>query len=132
MRANRLGAIAAAALLVVALIATLVIATGAFQRRALPAAILIVGLAGVALAVYGALVGLGRLPPPAWRWVRTPIRGMARSAAPLVLAGLAAAAWALLVAADAGFRWAYVGLAALVVGGALAAPLARRAPRDDQ
>lgn len=129
-RANRLGALAASVFVAVVLVATLIIASGAFHRRALPVAIVLVGLAGVGLAVYGVLVGLGRLPSPAWRWVRTPIRGVARSAAPLVLGGLAALAWALLVAADAGFHWAYVGLAALVVGGVLAAPLARRVPRE--
>jgi hypothetical protein len=129
---NRMGALVTLALVLAGLAAVFVIAGGAFHRQALLPAILSISLASGALVVYGLLIGVGRLPPPAWRWVRTPIRGNARSAAPLVLAGLAALAWALLVAADAGYRWGFIGLGLLVVGGVLAAPLARRLPRNDR
>jgi hypothetical protein len=75
----------------------------------------------------------GRLPPPAWRWERTPIRGGGlRAGAPLLLAGLAALAWSLLVAAEAGYPWGPVGLGLLVLACVAAAPLARRVPRGER
>ncbi len=130
--ANRLSAGLTLALALTGAAAVGVIATGAFHRQALLPAILVTGLVGCALVGFGVLVGAGRVLPPAWRWVRMPLRGAARSAIPLGLAGLAALTWALLVAADAGYRWGFIGLGLLVVGGVLAAPLARRAPREDR
>jgi hypothetical protein len=132
MAANRLSAGLALMLALVGAVAVGVIANGAFQRRALLPAILVTALAGCALMGFGVLVAAGKVAPPAWRWARMPLRGAARSAIPLVLAGLAALAWALLVAADAGYRWGIIGLGLLVIGGVLAAPLARRVPRDDR
>lgn len=128
---NRIGAAATAILTLAALSAVAVIAAGAFEHRELLPALLVIGACGCALFAYGALIGAGRLPPPALRWVRQPVRGHIRQSAPLVLAGLAALTWMLLVAADAGYRWGYVGLGLLVVGGVLAAPLTRRPPRID-
>jgi hypothetical protein len=130
--ANRLSAGLTLSLALTGAAAVGVIATGAFHRRALLPAILVTGLVGCALVGFGVLVGAGRVPPPAWRWVRMPLRGAARSAIPLGLAGFAALLWALLVAADAGYRWGVIGLGLLVVGFVLAAPLARRAPREDR
>jgi O-antigen/teichoic acid export membrane protein len=130
--ANRFGAAALVVLALAGLAAVLIIAGGAFHHQGLPVALVSMGIVGGGLIGYGLALARGYLPPPAWRWVRTPIRGVSRSAMPLVLAGLAALAWTLLVAADAGYRWGWVGLGLLVVAGVLAAPLARRAPRDDR
>ena len=130
--ANRAGAAAALALFTVALLAVVIIAGGSFQQRELLPALFTLGLCGAALVAYGALIGTRRLPPPALHWVRQPVRGQIRPAVTLVLAGLAAITWMLLVAADAGYRWGYIGLGLLVVGGVMAAPLARRAPRSER
>lgn len=130
--ANRIGVAVTLLLLSTALAAVIVIAGGAFQHHELLPALFVIGLCGCALIAYGALIGTNRLPPPALRWVRQPVTGHIRQAAPLVLAGLAALTWMLLVAADAGYRWGFIGLGLLVVGGVLAAPLARRAPRIDR
>lgn len=130
--ANRFGAAVALLLVSTAAAAILVIAGGSFQHHELLPALLVIGLTGCSLIVYGTLIGMNRLPPPAVRWVRQPVTGHLRQAAPLILAGLAALTWMLLVAADAGYRWGFIGLGLLVVGGVLAAPLARRPPRGDR
>ncbi|HEX6819338.1 MAG TPA: hypothetical protein VF120_13250 [Ktedonobacterales bacterium] len=124
--ANRLGAVVTVIVSLVVVAAVIVIASGAFQHHGLLPALLTIGLGGCVLILYGGLIGAKRLPPPALRWVRQPVRGQMRQAAPLALAGLAALTWMLLVAADAGYRWGFVGLGLLVIGGVLAAPLARR------
>jgi hypothetical protein len=130
---NRVGAAFSLTLLLAGLVAFVALSAGLFQRHATLAAVVVMGVAGAALAGYGLLVTMERLPPPAWRWVRTPIRGGGwRAGAPLLLAGLAGLAWSLLVAAQAGYPWGPVGLALLVLASVAAAPLARRAPPGER
>lgn len=88
---------------------------------------LITGGAGAALSVHGFLVGSGRAAIPALRWVRIPVQGgLGRHGAPLMLAGLVGLAWSLWVGASAGYIWGAGGLALLVLGSVLVAPLGRQ------
>jgi hypothetical protein len=86
--------------------------------------------AGLLLLAQGLLVGGGRLPAPALRWLRLTIYGGAgRQSAPLIAVGFVTMAGALFLALLDGYRWGPLGLALLVVTLALIAPFARRMPR---
>lgn len=84
---------------------------------------------GAALFIQGLLVFSGRIPAPAWRWVRRSIYGTAvRSSGPLIASGLFLLCGALFLALLDGYSWGILGLAAVVVLGVLLTPLARRMP----
>src|SRR5262245_14985026 len=97
------------------------------QESALLAGVLLAGIAGVLLALDGAVIALHRAPVPAWRWIRAPVqtRRVPRGT-PLVLAGIAIALWALLILAYVGLTIGAVGMAILLLVCVLAAPLTRR------
>lgn len=97
------------------------------------ASIALTGAAGLLCAAVGVLVAAGRVPIPAWTWVRTPIqRGVRPQGAAVFLFGGAVLAWALLAAAGLGYGWGVLGLAALVLGSVLVTPISRRWPRGQQ
>lgn len=135
-RPHRLAA-AGAALLVVAGVGGYGLASAsALARAPLMRGLGLSGLAGIALTLDGFLVSGGRLPVPAWRWVRVPVQSsLSRQGAPLVLMGLVEITWALWVALGAGLGLGAAGLALLTLVMVLAAPLGRRASprqRDDE
>jgi hypothetical protein len=110
-----------------------VAASVATRARDGGASIAVTGAAGLLCAALGILVVAGRMPVPAWTWVRTPIqRGVRPQGAAVALFGGAVLAWALLAAAGLGYGWGVLGLAALVLGSVLVTPLSRRWPRDQQ
>ncbi len=87
-------------------------------------------VAGVSLMTQGILVGLGRMPMPALRWLRFTIYGQTgHQSAFLMASGFVTLAGALFLALLDGDRWGLFGLALLVVALVLIAPLARRMPR---
>ena len=97
------------------------------HEPALLAGVLIAGIAGVLLALDGAVVAMQRAPIPAWRWIRIPVQSRrAPRGTPLALAGIATALWALLILAYAGLVIGAVGMALLLIACVLAAPLTRR------
>jgi hypothetical protein len=107
----------------------LIAAFGLVGQASVLAGIALAGLAGICLALFAALVSGGRVPSPAWRWVRLPIqRRGSRSSWPLLLGGLALLAWSLTVSVLYGSWWGALGAGLLVIGGVAAAPLARRLP----
>jgi hypothetical protein len=127
-RANRVS-FAAASLLTALCVVGYLLASAAARNRDVLGGTLLSAAAGSALVVYSALVALRRLPPPALRWVRTPIRGGGGypPVAFLLLGGVALV-WALLVAFEAGYAWAAAGAALLTLLGALAGPIGQRLP----
>jgi hypothetical protein len=127
---NRLAAVASLALSLAGAAAFLLV-SGGFGRQNVVVGVLVMCLVGLALAAYGLMVANNRAPAPAWQWVRTPLRGGPRSGVPLMLAGFAVLTWGLVLATDAGYLWGRIGLALLIVGGVLVAPLARRSPRSE-
>lgn len=123
---NRAALLAVWLLLALCVGGYLVVSFPARDAGALPGTLL-ASAAGAALLIYGALAAARRMPLPAWRWVRVPISGgLAPQALPSAAAGALAVAWALIVAAGEGYAWAPLGVGALIVGGALAGPTARR------
>lgn len=130
-RSNRLVATGALALGLCGALGFVVAGFATPRPRSLLIGLALVAAVGLALTLVGVAVSTDRLAPPAWRWVRAPIRGTpTNSGVPLALAGLAALLWALVVAAGNGYWWGAAGVSALVIGGVLAAPLARRWPRS--
>jgi hypothetical protein len=89
--------------------------------------------AGVLLLAQGALVGAGRLPAPALRWLRLSIYGeTSRQSGPLLAVGVVTLAAALFLALLDGYAWGPLGLALLVVALVMLTPFARRTPRRDR
>lgn len=130
--ANRWGCLAGLGLAALAAAGYLVVGLAA-QRTAILLGTLLATAAGGGLVAYGALVAFGRLPPPAWRWVRGPAQGRpAPQALPVVFAGMVSVLWALFVAASHGYFWAPLGVGAIILAGALASPIARRLPGQDR
>lgn len=87
------------------------------------------GAAGFVLFLLGGLVAVGRLPIPAFGWVRVPIQShYLRQGAPLALAGLSLMAWAFWILAYLS-AWGFVGFLVLIVGCLALAALSRRTPR---
>lgn len=88
-------------------------------------------VAGALLLIQGGLIGFGRIPAPALRWLRLSIySGPIRQSAALLAAGFVAMGGALFLALLDGRPWGVLGLALLVAALALMTPLARRIPRD--
>lgn len=87
-------------------------------------------LAGLLMLTQGILIGMGRLPAPALRWQRVSMYGeTGRQSAPLIAVGFVTMGCALFLALLDGYIWGPLGLALLVAGTVMAAPLARRLPR---
>jgi hypothetical protein len=134
---NRVTLAAAALLLALCVLGYVLVSFGIYPATTLSGTLL-TAAAGAALLVSGVLAAAGQLPVPAWRWVRLPIAaGLAPQALPTAAAGALALAWALIVAAGEGYAWAPLGVGALILGGALAGPAARRlasrqSRRDDR
>jgi hypothetical protein len=127
-RVNRVSFAAASLLAALCVVGYLLASTAAHDRDVLGGTLLCTA-AGSALVVYSVLAALRRLPAPALRWVRTPIRG--RGGYPPVaflLLGGVALVWALLVAFEAGYAWASAGAALVILVGALAGPIGQRLP----
>ena len=96
-----------------------------------PWGLLVSLVAGAGLMAQGALVGVGRFEPPALRWQRVSISGVARGqGGALVAIGFVAVGGSLLLALLEGFPWGAAGLILLVVALVVVAPLARRAPGE--
>lgn len=99
------------------------------QPFAIPLGMALVALAGITLAIYGFCIALGRLDPPALRWVRIPATPTwLPQGGSLLLAGLTLMAWALLIASEAHFAWGAIGLVVLLLAVLLVAPSFRRLP----
>jgi hypothetical protein len=129
---NRVTAAVVLALLSCGALGFAIAAFGLAGRASLLAGIALAGGAGLCMAVLAGLVGVGRAPPPALRWVRAPIQWKgSRLSWPLLLAGLALLAWALTISVFYGYWWGALGVGLLVVGSVAAAPLARRLPRRE-
>lgn len=132
---NRWSLAVAGGLMVCAAAGFVLAARAGVRQRGLLAGIGVSGVAGGALVLDAVLVAGRRAATPALRWVRSPIQeAFARQGIPLALVGLVCVVWALWVATGAGYAWGAAGLAALTLGGVLAAPLTRRLPtrgRDD-
>lgn len=130
--ANRVALLAVGSLALVAAAAYLAVSVTTSPRDS-GASIVVAGAAGLVCAAVGILVTAGRLPVPAWTWVRTPIqRGARPQGAAVALFGGAVLAWALLAAAGLGYGWGVLGLAALVLGSVLVTPLSQRWPRGPE
>lgn len=128
---NRTALLAVWLLLALCLCGYLVVSFVARDAGALPGSLLATA-AGTALVVYAALAAARRLPLPAWRWVRVPIAGgLSPQVLPPAAVGALSVAWALVVAAGEGYGWAPLGVGALIVGGALVGPAARRLSARD-
>lgn len=130
-RANRVSALLQLALWMICLAGFGIAAFGGADGRAVPLGLVVAGVGGLLLTVFGVTVAMGWLVPPAWRWIRVRIsaRMMPRGGAS-VLAGMAAFGWALLIAWLWGAAWGAVGIAALVLFAALMVPFVRRVPRS--
>jgi MFS family permease len=129
-RANHLALALVAALAVAGALGYLLADTEDLASGRVVAGTVLSGAAGCALIGYGWLVGRGRAAPPAWRWVRAPIRGAVPSQVlPLMLLGLVALGWSLMLSAGAGYVWAPLGIGALLLAGALAGPIQQRWPQ---
>jgi MFS family permease len=88
---------------------------------------------GAGLLAHGALVGMGRFTAPALRWQRISIIGGAHGqGGALAAIGFVTLGGSLLLALLEGFSWGVVGLTLLVTALVVAAPLARRAPRQER
>lgn len=106
------------------------VVTFSVKDRGLLSGTVLTSVAGAALLVVSLLAVVQRAPVPAWRWVRLPLGGgPSYQALPPGLIGFIALAWALLLAAGAGYVWAPLGVGALILGGALAGPALQRMPR---
>lgn len=128
-RPNRLGVAVVWALLALAIAGFAVAAFDTNQEGALPIGMAIVSLAGTSLAVYGLCIALGRLEPPALRWVRTPaIASWFPRGGSVMLMGLSLLGWALLIAAEARLIWGAIGLVTLLLAILLVTPLFRQLP----
>ncbi len=128
-RRNRLGVAVVWALLTLAAAGFALAAFDTEQASALPIGMAIVSLAGTSLAVYGLFIALGRLEPPALRWVRTPaIATWFPLGGSVMLMGLTLLGWALLIAAEARLIWGAIGLVALLLAILLVTPLFRQLP----
>ena len=87
-------------------------------------------IAGAVILAQGVLVGWGRQPAPALRWLRVSIYGAtARQSGTLLSIGFVTLGGALFLALLDGYVWGPVGLALLVAALVMITPLARRAPR---
>jgi hypothetical protein len=85
---------------------------------------------GVTLLTLGAVVGAGRLPAPALRWVKRSIYGgAARQGAPLIAIGFVTTGGALFLAVLDGYMWGLLALALLIAVMVSLTPFARRMPR---
>lgn len=130
-RGNRVVLCALGGLVAIAAI-SYVGASAAANATDFGASVAVASLTGGVAVALGVGVAWRRLPPPAWSWVRSAIRGGASSPLPqglgIVLFGAAVLGWALLAAADHRFAWGALGLAVLVVASVAITPLASRWP----
>ena len=110
-----------------------VAASAAAGRVSFGIGVALAGMVGLICVALGALVAGGRLPAPAWGWLRTPIHPVPRpQGIALALFGGAVAGWALLAAAGVGYAWGDIGLALLVLGSVLLPAVVARWPRGER
>lgn len=87
--------------------------------------------AGALMLAQGLLVGWGRLPAPALRWLRLSIYGATgRQSGSLVAIGFVIVGAALFLALLDGYAWGLAGLTLCVLALVLLTPLARRMPNQ--
>src|SRR5487761_2273394 len=87
--------------------------------------------AGALMLAQGLLVGWGRLPAPALRWLRLSIYGATgRQSGSLVAIGFVYVGEALFLALLDGYAWGLSGLTLCVLALVLLTPLARRIPNQ--
>lgn len=128
-RTNRVGVAVVWFLLSLAIAGFALAAFDTNQEGAIPIGMAMVSLAGILLAVYGLCIALGRLEPPALRWVRTPaIANWFPQGGSVMLVGLTLLGWALLIAAEDRLVWGAIGLVALLLAILLVTPLFRQLP----
>ena len=128
-RLNRMGLAVVWALLLVAIAGFAVAAFDTSQESAIPIGMVIVSLVGASLAVYGLCIAVGRMEPPALRWVRTPaIASWFPLGGSVMLMGLTLLGWALLIAAEARLIWGAIGIVSLLLAILLVTPLFRQLP----
>jgi hypothetical protein len=126
---NRLGVATVWALLLLAFGGFALAAFDLGQPAAVPIGMAIVCLAGTLLAANGLGIALGRLKPPALRWVRTPATASwFPQGGSLLLVGLTLLGWALLIAAEASLVWGAIGLVVLLLAILLGAATFRQLP----
>src|SRR5262245_61310535 len=124
--ANRAG-LAVAVVLVLLSAGGYVLVSAAPSQWSILAGTLLTTGTGTLLVVYALLAARRRLPIPAWRWVRAPVRaGLATQSTPLLLLGAVALVWAQIAAFEAGYTWAAFGVGILILCGALAGPIGQR------
>lgn len=124
--ANRLAWALSAALVACALLGY----TLEFTRVGVQWGLALMLAAGASILAQGVLVGWGRQPAPALRWLRVSIYGAtARQSGVLLSIGFVTLGGALFLALLDGYIWGPVGLALLVATLVMVTPLARRAPR---
>ncbi|HEU5349016.1 MAG TPA: hypothetical protein VFU63_10440 [Ktedonobacterales bacterium] len=128
-RQNRLGLAIVCTLLGLGMAGFVLAAFDIAWQAAVPVGMIGVSLVGLLLAVYGLCIALGRLEPPALRWVRTPATSYwLPQGGSVMLIGLSLTGWAMLIAAEAGLAWGAVGLVVLLLATVLIAPTFRRLP----
>lgn len=132
-RSNQLGVGAVCVALLLGACGFALAAFDTGQVNAVPLGMLVVSLVGISLTIYGLCIALGRLEPPALRWVRTPATASwLPQGGSLMLVGLTLLGWALLIAMEARMPWGAVGLVLLLLAVVLIAPLFRRLPARGQ
>lgn len=99
------------------------------QRNAISLGMAITSMSGFFLTIYGFCIALGRVEPPAFRWVRMPaVRSWLPQGGFVMLSGLVLLGWALLTAAEASLAWGAIGLTLLLIATLLVAPTLQRLP----
>lgn len=126
---NQVGVGVVLAVLALAIVGFALAAFATKQQSAIPLGMGLVCLSGLSLAVFGVGIALGRLQPPALRWVRTPAMATwLPQGGSVTLLGLTLAAWALLILMEAHYAWGAIGLVILLLATVLIAPAFRRFP----
>jgi hypothetical protein len=127
-RANRAGLALVLLLVLLSACGYMLVSTATSRWSFLDGTLLTTGAGGL-LVAYSLLATRRRLPTPAWRWVRTPVRaGLAAQPIPFLLLGAVAFLWAQIVAFEAGYAWAVLSVGILIFCSALAGPLGQRLP----
>ena len=128
-QANRIGLGAVWALVVLSAAGFALAAFDITWQGAVPLGMAVVALSGLGLAAYGICIAVGRLEPPAARWVRTPAtsRWLPQGGS-VTLLGLTLLGWALFVTLEAGYAWGAVGLVVLLLSALFLAPAFRQLP----
>ncbi len=124
---NRVGVVVVVGLCCCGLAGYMLVSFGHRDGASAALGTLLAGVAGVGLILYGVLAALQRVALPALRWTNSAIQGGVSPQAILwVLIGCAMVSWALLVATDAGYVWAPIGVGMMIMGGVLAVPVFER------